>query len=165
MSPDLAVAEAATAMASIAAQAAFLLRERDFEAFAKAAPSLAAGASTPEKFGKLIEKLCAQVKALQNHYREIIDQFRDPEWSVAAGYRWGLTMITLGRSLLSVPMPAGLPDEATEFYLAQLEDVAEPFIKTGESLWQDAANTAQRHQLATIWVERVRDALKTMKPE
>lgn len=149
--------------AYFAGKAAFLLAEREFDAYAKVAIVGNTG-------NKQVAELTAKSKRLtevEQVYKGVITTYKQAEWTLASLYRLGSLYDDLQRKLFNAPCPNDIKriDEfACDEYKIALEDKALAVEEKAVEAFRLAFDRAQELKLRNEWTQKTLEALNRLRP-
>lgn len=142
----------------VAAEARFMLAERDFEEW----DSIRIEGALQQQQNRLQERLDG-IQDVQNNYREVLE-FGNLDWNLAAYFRIANMLHRMADALYDVPNPF---DEGTdEYWVYQdtLDDIAFPLEDNAVERYEQVIQRARQHEIVNEWTRRALEEIHEYEP-
>ena len=148
-----------TDAAYYAAEAQFRLAEREYAEWS----DITIDGSLDEQKSKLQKKVQGQ-KDVAAVYRKVFN-YKNLEWTLAAGFRLGSLFQGFAESLYQVPIPFEPGTERYNIYRTQLEDIAIPLEDKAVERYAQTIERAREAKVVNKWTKRALEELNKYRPE
>jgi TolA-binding protein len=148
-----------TDAAYYAAEAQFRLAERDYAEWS----DITIDGSLDEQKAKLEKKVQGQ-KDVAAEYRKVFN-YKNLEWTLAAGFRLGSLFQGFAESLYQVPIPFEPGTERYNIYRTQLEDIAIPLEDKAVERYAQTIKRAREAKVVNKWTKQALEELNKYRPE
>lgn len=145
-----------------AAKAAFNLVEFDFRSYER----LGLTGSTGKAQGKQLQAKATKLSAIKTKYENVIQTYKQAEWSLASLYRIGALFDDLQKKIFDAPCPpdvARLDEFACDEYATLLEDRAFTIEDKAVEAYQIAYQKARELKVQNEWTQRTLEALARLR--
>jgi hypothetical protein len=146
--------------AALAAEAAFLRLEREYEEVTTM-KTPKPGSGTAEEYSQAVKKKADVISQLGDMYAAVGD-YKQAAWTVAAVYRIGCLQQTVGRTWQEALVLTGLADkpEGSDIHADGMKRFVSQLLEMAVATWQRGQELATKHGIDTEWSRALEAALK-----